>query len=100
MTFDRYANGLIGIADLWTETIEELDYIVFLNKLYRRITHVAHTHVTEAVTVAKVCAARLAHATQRSLARCDAGTPAQSACPTHRSRRRPRARPKSRVRRE
>ena len=59
MTFDLYANGLIGIADLWTETIEELDYIVFLNKLYRRITHVAHTHVTEAMTVAKVRVRRL-----------------------------------------
>eukprot|EP00966_Prymnesium_polylepis_P312898 7230635-Prymnesium_polylepis.1 len=41
MTFDKYASGLFGIADLWTETIEELDYVVFLNKLFRRITYIA-----------------------------------------------------------
>ena len=34
----RYADGLFGIADMWTDTVDELDYVVFLNKLYRRVT--------------------------------------------------------------
>ncbi|KAL1515467.1 hypothetical protein AB1Y20_002091 [Prymnesium parvum] len=40
MTFDTYANGLFEIADFWTDSVDELDYVIFLNKLYRRITHV------------------------------------------------------------
>lgn len=38
MNFERYALGLCGIADMWTDSVDELDYVVFLNKLYRRIT--------------------------------------------------------------
>merc|ERR1712185_271747 len=38
MTFQRYADGLFGIADMWTDTVNELEYVVFLNKLYRRVT--------------------------------------------------------------
>ena len=38
MNFERYALGLCGIADMWTDSVDELDYVVFLSKLYRRIT--------------------------------------------------------------
>ena len=38
MTLSRYLDGLCGIADVWTSELTELDYVVFVNKLYRRIT--------------------------------------------------------------
>ena len=36
LAFDRYAKGLFGIADMWTEKVDELEYVIFINKLYRR----------------------------------------------------------------
>jgi hypothetical protein len=41
LSFDRYAKGLFGIADMWTEKVDELEYVIFINKLYRR----ASTHL-------------------------------------------------------
>ena len=38
MYFKQYADGLFGIADMWTESVDELEYVIFLNKLFRRIT--------------------------------------------------------------
>ena len=38
MTFDRYVLSMFEIADLWSDTVEELDYVILLNKIYRRIT--------------------------------------------------------------
>jgi hypothetical protein len=39
MTVDQFATGLCSLADMWTDDVAELDYIVFLNKLFRRITN-------------------------------------------------------------
>ena len=47
MTFEQYANGLTGIADMWTETVDELEYVIFLNKLFRRITVLRETRTTD-----------------------------------------------------
>ena len=38
MEFEKYAKGLFGIADMWTDKVDELEYVIFLNKLFRRIT--------------------------------------------------------------
>ena len=38
IAFDNYAGGLFGVADMWTESVDELEYVIFANKLYRRIT--------------------------------------------------------------
>jgi len=38
MSFERYLLSLYEIADLWTDSASELAYVVFINKLYRRIT--------------------------------------------------------------
>ena len=40
MTFELYAESIYGVADLWTDGVGELDYVIFVNKLYRRITTV------------------------------------------------------------
>ena len=38
MSFDNFAKGLFGIADMWTDTIDEDAYTTFLNKLFLSIT--------------------------------------------------------------
>ena len=38
MTLELYLEGLISIADQWTDTVDELEYVVFMNQLLRRIT--------------------------------------------------------------
>ena len=38
ISFDQYTAGLIGIADMWTSSVDEGEYVRFLQKLYRRIT--------------------------------------------------------------
>ena len=38
ISFDEYTAGLIGIADMWTSSVDEGEYVRFLQKLYRRIT--------------------------------------------------------------
>ena len=38
ISFDEFARGLFGIIDMWTSNVDELEYIIFANKLYRRIT--------------------------------------------------------------
>uniref|UniRef100_A0A7S4EY68 EF-hand domain-containing protein n=2 Tax=Chrysotila carterae TaxID=13221 RepID=A0A7S4EY68_CHRCT len=38
MTLELYIISFFEIADLWTETASEFDYIVFINKLFRRVT--------------------------------------------------------------
>ena len=34
----QYRDGIFSIADLWTDSVEESDYLGFLRKLYRRIS--------------------------------------------------------------
>eukprot|EP00966_Prymnesium_polylepis_P074920 1738009-Prymnesium_polylepis.1 len=29
MTFDRYVDSIFGVADLWTDVVSELDYVIF-----------------------------------------------------------------------
>ncbi|KOO31008.1 hypothetical protein Ctob_004626 [Chrysochromulina tobinii] len=36
--FEKYSRGLFGVADMWTETVDELAYVIFINKLFRRVT--------------------------------------------------------------
>ena len=38
MPFEQYSKGLFGVADMWTETVDELEYVIFINKLFRRVT--------------------------------------------------------------
>ena len=38
ITLAQYSQGLFGVADMWTDKVDELEYVVFLNKLFRRIT--------------------------------------------------------------
>lgn len=38
MTLPLYLMSIFEIADLWTDTVEEWQYVVFINKLYRRVT--------------------------------------------------------------
>ena len=38
LTLERLVKSMFGIADLWTNTDNELDYVIFINKLFRRIT--------------------------------------------------------------
>ena len=45
MTFELYAASIYGVADLWTDGVGELDYVIFVNKLYRRITTMGTRHV-------------------------------------------------------
>ena len=33
MDFTLYVDGLCGIADMWTASVDELAYIIFLNKV-------------------------------------------------------------------
>ena len=40
LSFERLVISMFGIADLWTNTDTELDYVIFVNKLFRRITMV------------------------------------------------------------
>ena len=41
IAFDDFARGIVQVVDLWTETVDELEYVVFTNKLYRRITRIS-----------------------------------------------------------
>jgi hypothetical protein len=34
ITFEQYADGLYALADMWTEIVDELEYVIFLNKLF------------------------------------------------------------------
>ena len=38
MTFQRYVLSIFEIADLWTDSLNELDYVTLINKLFRRVT--------------------------------------------------------------
>ena len=38
MTMPLYLMSIFEVADLWTDSVEEWQYIVFINKLYRRVT--------------------------------------------------------------
>ena len=38
MSLPLYLMSIFEVADLWTESVEEWQYVVFLNKLYRRVT--------------------------------------------------------------
>ena len=38
ITFEAYADGLYELADIWTTRVDELEYVIFLNKLFRRVT--------------------------------------------------------------
>ena len=38
MTMALYLMSIFEIADLWTDSVEEWQYVVFINKLYRRVT--------------------------------------------------------------
>ena len=38
ISFEQYADGLYALADMWRKAVDELEYVVFLNKLFRRIT--------------------------------------------------------------
>ena len=38
LSFERYTRGLAGLADQWTTKIDELEAVVFLNKLHQRVT--------------------------------------------------------------
>ena len=38
MSAERYVAGLVSVADLWTNKIDELEYTIFLNKIFHRIT--------------------------------------------------------------
>ena len=38
INFHLFSDGLLGIADMWTEHVNEFEYAVFLQRLYRRIT--------------------------------------------------------------
>ena len=60
MTLEMYLEGLIGIADQWTDTIDELDYCVFLNQLLRRITRRKRCELWERTDLHEVCRACLA----------------------------------------
>ena len=37
-TLELYVVSMFEIADLWTESTEEMDYVIFINKLFRRVT--------------------------------------------------------------
>ena len=41
ISFEDFCVGLSGVADMWTDTVDELAYVVFINKLYRRITRMS-----------------------------------------------------------
>ena len=34
ISFEEYAQGLYALADMWTENVDELEYVIFLNKLF------------------------------------------------------------------
>ena len=54
IAFDNYAGGLFGVADMWTESVDELEYVIFLNKLFRRVTVLRETRLaTLLVAVAR-----------------------------------------------
>ena len=38
MTLPLYIMSIFEVADLWTDSVEEWQYVVFINKLYRRVT--------------------------------------------------------------
>lgn len=38
LTFDLYVLSIFEIADLWTDCVNEVAYIIFINKLWRRVT--------------------------------------------------------------
>ena len=33
ISFEEYADGLYALADMWTSNVDELEYVIFLNKL-------------------------------------------------------------------
>lgn len=41
ITFDDFFHGMTGIVDMWSDVVDELAYVIFANKLYRRITKLA-----------------------------------------------------------
>lgn len=43
LSVDRYTQGLIEIADMWTDEVNELEYLFFINKLFHRVTIVPRT---------------------------------------------------------
>ena len=38
MTAELFVEGIVQIADMWTDTVGELDYLIFINKLFSRLT--------------------------------------------------------------
>ena len=52
LTLDLYVRSLFGLADMWASTDEEVDYVIFVNKLFRRITAVAETKLHSSASVA------------------------------------------------
>ena len=43
--FDSFVNGLLGVADMWTASVNEIEYAGFLGELYARITEVSGLRV-------------------------------------------------------
>ena len=54
----QYVDGLISVADMWTDKVDELEYVLFVNKLFHRITKhaklaaAAHSSATAAIVAA------------------------------------------------
>ena len=38
MHLSLYLMSVFEVADLWVDSLEEYQYIIFINKLYRRVT--------------------------------------------------------------
>ena len=68
LSVDQYTRGLIEIADMWTDDINELEYLFFINKLFHRVTIVPRTGVVAAdQTTGSEDVAALASATRVAL---------------------------------
>ena len=57
MTFQRYVLSIFEIADLWTDSVNELDYVILINKLFRRVTKPARPQTAAQAALAAATAA-------------------------------------------